>query len=699
MKKMSLKLKMLLTIIGSLVVIMSVIIGGISYFTYNAIHDISEQYIGQNIAKEGVKLGSFFERHLYVAQGLASTLELSKNEGSLTRDEVNIILKNTLADLPDAVDSWVVFEPNAFDGKDSLSIGRPDSDELGRFVPLAYRDGSSFGIDKCYAYDTDPYYLVPKDTKKYFITEPTVYKIGGKDVNMVTIVAPILVDGQFIGTAGIDIDVGTIFEKVKTVKLFETGYLKVIGGSGITISHPNAEKIGKLAEEFEGDSGKALLTDVLAGNSRHEILFSSSLDAMAFKIFVPFSISGEGPVWILGSTIPLNEITGGASFIRNGTIGAVVFGVLLVGLLIFVYIGRVTLAISKIANAASVVATGDLRVSIDEKLLTRKDEIGHLAQSFNLMKLNLSNIAENLLRTSQHVNESAEILTDVTEQASITAEDIAKTIEEIARGASDQAKDTEHGSSQVSNFGVAIEENQTAIGTLNQKAKMVIDVVRVGSGSMETLDRQAKSTSSEIQIISEGITATYNSVNRIKEVSGFIAGISEQTNLLALNASIEAARAGESGRGFAVVADEIRKLAEASKNSTIEIDTAVKTLIVDAESSVKIANNLSQIISEQLSGMKHTTEQFSEIRAAIEKMVLQIESMTVSGNLMLSGKEKMMDVMSNLSAIAEENAASTEETAASTEEQTAAIMEISRMTDQLSSLSGELRRVAEQFKL
>lgn len=696
---MSLKVKMLLTIIGSLVVIMSAIIGGISYFTYNAIHNVSEQYIGENIAKEGAKLGSFFEKHQHVAEALASTLELAGSGNSLTRDEVNLILKNILADQPEAVDSWAVFEPNAFDGQDAANIGRPDSDEKGRYVPLAFRDGSSYGIDKCYAYDTDPYYLVPKETKKYFITEPTVYKIGGKDVNMVTIVVPILADGQFIGTAGIDIDVSTILSKVNDIKLFETGYLKVIGGSGITISHPKVEKIGKMAEEFEGDAGKALLTDVLAGNSRHEILFSSSLDAMAFKIFVPFQLGSEGPTWILGSTIPLNEITKDASFIRNSTIGSVLIGVLLVGILIFIYIGRVTMAVAKIANAASTIATGDLRVDIDPKLLNRKDEIGHLAKSFSDMKHSLSDIAQNLLSTSQQVNESADTLTTVTDQASITAEDIAKTIEEIARGASDQAKDTEHGSSQVAKFGTAIEENQRSINTLNMAAKSVIDVVRVGTGSMEKLDQQAKSTSSEINIISEGITATYNSVSRIKEVSGFIAGISEQTNLLALNASIEAARAGESGRGFAVVADEIRKLAEASKNSTTEIDLAVKKLIDDAENSVKIANNLSHIISEQLSGMKHTSEQFFEIRQAIENMVVQIEEMTVSGNLMLSGKERMMDVMSNLSAIAEENAASTEETAASTEEQTAAILEISRMTDQLSSLSAQLRQVAEQFKL
>lgn len=699
MNKLKLKAKMILSIIGLLSLILLIIMTSISVLSYKSIKSVSEEQIKETMLKEGYALSSFFQRHLNVAITMASSVKMAVEEKNMTREMVNQLLEDILSDQPDAVDVWMVWEPNAFDGMDAQNSNRIDSDETGRFVPLIYRDGSDFGIDKCYAYDVDPYYLEPKATLKPYITEPTVYDIGGVPINMVTIAAPIIIDGKFYGAAGIDIEVNKLLEAINKIQLFDTGYLKVIGSSGLLISHPDPERVGSPAEEFDEEDERNYLTDILNGNIYKDEVYSTSLKSNAYKVFVPFEVTQFGPTWILGSTIPLSEINESASIQRNISIIASIIGLIVIAIFIFLYIGRIITPITGMTEVANKISLGDLTVTIDEQLMKRTDEIGTLAISFDKMKNELSKVANSLIESSGALKESAESLAESTDQAAITSEDIAKTVEDIAKGATEQAKETESGSQNVASLGNYIEQNQENLKLLENETQKVNKVIEKGMSAISSLNNQAQRTESEVAEIETSVQATYKNVNKIKEVSSFIATISEQTNLLALNASIEAARAGEHGRGFAVVADEIRKLAEESKKSTQEIDRAIAILNEDAEVLVRIATDLKKATKDQLLGMDSTLLEFKEIEIAITSISDHVVKMDQSGLIMTEEKNHILGVMSNLSAIAEENAASTEETSASTEEQTASIHVIAKMSDQLLSYANTLKDIAAYFKM
>lgn len=344
-------------------------------------------------------------------------------------------------------------------------------------------------------------------------------------------------------------------------------------------------------------------------------------------------------------------------------------------------------------------ADGDLNASLPEKYEKRHDEVGAMAVAVNNLSMELREIIGSIKKSAEQVQTAGNEMETVATHTSANADDISRAVEDISKGAVSQAEDIEHATGQVSNMGNLIEQITEEMVMLSGRA---VEMKHQGEESVNivlNLSDANDRTAEAIRRIGEQIRTTDESVGKIRESVSMIASIAEETNLLSLNASIEAARAGESGRGFAVVASEIQKLAEESNSSAVHIEEVIAKLSEESETSMRLMDEVQHIMAEQQQKLKETKLKFEQVNAGIAEAKNKTEGVTGMTKNCDESRIKVVDVISNLSAISEENAASSEETNASMEELNATINILAEQAKSLKKLSDDLNEEVSFFKM
>ena len=426
----------------------------------------------------------------------------------------------------------------------------------------------------------------------------------------------------------------------------------------------------------------------------------------------------------------------------------------LAGVIAYVLARNIAVPIQQTANMLKDIAEGEGDLTQRLDVLT-SDEVGSLAQYFNVFIDKLQGIIGNITTTASEVAASSEELAVGSEEVSNAAQHISESTAQVARGAQDESEharrgvelaDRMHGS--INRLAEDSEKQEAHVGeTSKVVVHMIASLTEVGDGLRVTAEastdnanmagegirtvnqviagiERVKETTDEVVKGIEELDAYSQEIGKILEVIGDIA---DQTNLLALNAAIEAARAGEHGRGFAVVADEVRKLAENSATETKAIADlvtrvreatarAVETIKASAEEVEKVSS-LSAETEEVLNGVLESanltekdveairgkTDQLLERSARVEESMNDLVQLAGDNRHVaeeLSGlAEEVRESADGTAAVAEQTAAAAEESSASVEEISASVEEMTASAESLSQMANRLTELVGQFKV
>lgn len=204
--------------------------------------------------------------------------------------------------------------------------------------------------------------------------------------------APILDESNKIFGAVVErMNFNSIIDIVKNVKLGNNGYAYLMDSKGNCISH----RFGKSSAI---DNLKDKLNKGFYVTHNNISYFSSLYPIEKYKT--------ENNTWYVVVEQPSNEAFELTYKFKNYTIGVLIISMIIVFVLVTLLSNRITKPIRELLKETQNIAEGDIYKNIN---IGSTDEIGGLAESFNIMLNNLKDMMRQVLKVSEEAASMAQI--------------------------------------------------------------------------------------------------------------------------------------------------------------------------------------------------------------------------------------------------------------------------------------------------
>ena len=616
----------------SLVVLLIVVV--FSHSMYIGLTEDNDQLIRthtQDIA-DRIEIGNL------EAVTIAKTMALAQKSGLFGKRKASTEYAfNVLAENPGITGSYFGYEPNADQddaayrenaGNSARGLGKS-----GRFLPYWFVDGNEkdkFKLNPLVDMETSLYYqgckeiFLSDNKEKYMITEPYLYE--GKMIVEQTF--PIVVNGKFVGIAGVDRALTEIHAYLESLKPYDSAAFMLLSRKGRIISSTMDLVSEETFDQFQRGSernGKETESEI----ERH--MMTRNIEETDYKSILNLFYKHSGPPLLIRQVDPLDGKTyifSGAKIetgdwtivmrVSEGEITAPISDTL-VKVLLLSFIGlfitfmiltwiakRISGPITEAVDIAKKVADGDFTAEVNVR---STDETGHLLRALDSMTGNLNSLVGQVQRSGiQVTSSSTELAATAREQETTMANQVAstnrvvKSVENISHVAADLVETMQRVASMSQETAVFASSGQKDLSRMEEAMRNMENASKSISGRLESINEKA-----------ENITHVVDTITKV----------ADQTNLLSLNAAIEAEKAGEYGRGFQVVAREIRRLADQTAVATLDIEQMVQEMRSAVAAGVM---EMDKFMVE----VKRSAEDVGKISTQLTRIIVQVQSLSPS---------------------------------------------------------------------
>ncbi|WP_205836528.1 methyl-accepting chemotaxis protein [Iodobacter violaceini] len=421
---------------------------------------------------------------------------------------------------------------------------------------------------------------------------------------------------------------GAALQALRAIRYDKKEYFWVNDLSPKMLMHPMKPELeGKDLSQLKDPNGKALFLEMV------QVVKSTGEGFVSYQWSKPGStrpvdkisyVQGFSPWgWVIGTGVYIDDV--------EAKFHSALWVILPLGL---VLMGFVATALLMLGRSLFKLLGGEPHAAV---ALARSVANGHLDQLVACKAGDKDSLMASLRDMQQTLRTMIAEVISGAGQMSAAASGLSQSAAEVARRSNEQ-------SGSASSIAAAVEEMSVSIDhvTANTSdARGLAENAREMSGRGAVVIHRATSEVHKIAELVKGSAVSIEELGRqsdkITSIVGTIKDIADQTNLLALNAAIEAARAGEQGRGFAVVADEVRKLAERTSQSTVEIaamvgqiQTGTREAIVQMETGVQQANASVQLANEAGTAIEEIRLGAEQVRSVVDSISSAIREQSMA---------------------------------------------------------------------